>query len=275
MRATWKGFLKLSLVTIPIKVFPATDSAAALAFNQLHEPCSGRVTQRRWCVNCAREVPSLEIVKGYEFEKGRYVVLSDQDLEQVKPVSTRVIDLVRFSAFAALDPIHIDRTYYLAPDGAGAAEAFDVLAVAMREYVGVGTLALYGREYLVAVRSTADRLTLHTLHHAAEIRPMDAIEELRARPGPTDPAQIKLARQVIDALAAPLDLADFTDAYRAGVLRVIDAKIAGEEIVIAPAPALPRVLGLRDALVQSLAAVKATPAKKFPVKAALKKRRAS
>lgn len=275
MRATWNGFLQLSLVTIPIKVFPATTDADAISFNQLHAACATRLTQRRWCVSCAMDVPAADIVKGYEFERGRYVIVTDEDLAHVKPVSTRVINLVRFSAFAALDPTHIDRTYYLAPDGAGAAEAFDVLAVAMREYVGVGRLALYGREYLVAVRSTSDRLTMHTLRRAAEIRPMDAIADLRGRPAPIDPAHLTLARQVIAALAGPLDLADFPDAYQAGVRRVIDAKIAGEEIVIAPAPALPRVLRLHDALVQSLAVVKKTPAKKMPAKAELKKRRAS
>ena len=96
-RATWKGFLKISLVNIPIKVFPATESSGSISFNQLHGECQTRIQQKRWCPHCEREVPNSEIVKGYEFEKGRYVVMSDEDFDKVRPESTRVIDLVQFA----------------------------------------------------------------------------------------------------------------------------------------------------------------------------------
>ena len=96
-RATWKGFLKISLVNIPIKVFPATESSGTISFNQLHGECQTRIQQKRWCPHCNREVPNSEIVKGYEFEKGRYVVMSEDDIEKVRPESTRVIDLVQFA----------------------------------------------------------------------------------------------------------------------------------------------------------------------------------
>ena len=123
-RATWKGFLKISLVNIPIKVFPATESSGSIAFNQLHGECQTRIQQKRWCPHCNREVPNSEIVKGYEFEKGRYVIMSDEDFDTVRPESTRVIDLVQFADAAAIDPMYVDRTYYLAPDGGMAADAF-------------------------------------------------------------------------------------------------------------------------------------------------------
>ena len=123
-RATWKGYLKISLVNIPIKVFPATESSGSIAFNQLHGECQTRIQQKKWCPHCEREVPNSEIVKGFEFEKGRYVIMADEDLEKVRPASTRVIDLVQFSDAAALDPMYVDRTYYLAPDGGIAADAF-------------------------------------------------------------------------------------------------------------------------------------------------------
>src|SRR5213083_2119375 len=151
-RATWKGFLKVSLVNIPVRVFPATDSAATISFNQLHGECQTRIQQKRWCPQCNREVPLSEIVKGYEFEKGRYVVLSDEDFEKVRPESTRVIDLVQFADEASIDPMYVDRAYYLAPDGKMAGEAFAVMRDGMQGKVGVGKLALYGREYLVAVK---------------------------------------------------------------------------------------------------------------------------
>ena len=116
-RPTWKGFLKISLVNIPVRVFPATDAAATIGFNQLHAECQTRIQQKRWCPSCEREVPMSEIAKGYEFEKGRYVVMSDEDMAKVRPESTRVIDLVQFTDAAAIDPIYVERPYYLAPDG--------------------------------------------------------------------------------------------------------------------------------------------------------------
>ena len=108
-RPTWKGFLKISLVNIPVRVFPATDSAATISFNQLHAECQTRIQQKRWCPHCEREVPMSEIAKGYEFEKGRYVVMSEEDISKVRPESTRVIDLVQFTDAAAIDPIYIER----------------------------------------------------------------------------------------------------------------------------------------------------------------------
>jgi DNA end-binding protein Ku len=96
-RPTWKGFLKISLVNIPIRVFPATDSAATISFNQLHAECQTRIQQKRWCPTCEREVPMSEVAKGYEFEKGRYVVVTEDDMAKVKPESTRIIDLVQFT----------------------------------------------------------------------------------------------------------------------------------------------------------------------------------
>src|ERR1051326_6232485 len=195
-RATWKGFLKISLVTIPVQVFPATESAGALAFNQLHATCHTRLQQKRWCAKCAIEVPNTDIVKGFEFERGRYVVLTDDDLSTLRPESTRVIDLVQFAAGDALDPMFVDRTYYLAPDGTMAAQAYAVMAAGMVDRIGVGKLALYGREYLVAVRSVfssaLDRraLVLHTLHHAAEIRPIEAVDALDRVPLAAPLAQV-------------------------------------------------------------------------------------
>jgi DNA end-binding protein Ku len=143
--------LNPSLVNIPIQVFPATESSGTIAFNQLHGDCQTRIQQKRWCPHCNREVPNSEIVKGYQFEKGRYVVLSEEDFDKVRPQSTRVIDLVQFTDESAIDPMYVDRTYYLAPDGKMAADAFAVMREGMKGKVGIGKLALYGREYLVAV----------------------------------------------------------------------------------------------------------------------------
>ena len=261
-RATWKGFLKISLVNIPIKVFPATESSGTIAFNQLHGECQTRIQQKRWCPSCEREVPNTEIVKGYEFEKGRYVIMSDEDFEQVRTESTRIIDLVQFADEKSIDPMYVDRTYYLAPDGGIASDAFAVMREGMKGKVGVGKLALYGREYLVAVKPHERGIVMYTLHHAAEIRHIDQIEELGSVPAKVKPEEIKLARQVINTFEGPLNLADYKDEYREGLQEIIDAKIAGKEIVATgPVEAPPRVVNLMDALKKSLDSVSATKKK--------------
>src|SRR5437016_8548999 len=126
-RPTWKGFLKVSLVNIPVKVFPATESAETISFNQLHAECQTRIQQKRWCPHCEREVTNAELVKGYEFEKGHYVVVDEEDVQKVRVESTRVINLEKFADSADIDPIYLERPYYLAPDGAVAREGFAVI----------------------------------------------------------------------------------------------------------------------------------------------------
>ena len=265
-RATWKGYLKISLVNIPIKVFPATETSGTISFNQLHGECQTRIQQKRWCPHCSREVPNSEIVKGYEFEKGHYVVLSEDDIEKVRPESTRVIDLIQFADESAIDPIYVDRAYYLAPDGGVASDAFAVMREGMKGKVGIGKLALYGREYLVAVKPKDRGIVMYTMHHAAEIRGMDQVEELNSVATKVRPEEIKLAKQVIETFDAPLDLNTYKDEYREGLQKIIDAKIAGEEVVAPVEEAPPKVVNLMDALRKSLDAVSAT--KKRPVKAA-------
>src|SRR6058998_392313 len=238
-RPTWKGFLKVSLVNIPVKVFPATESSGTISFNQLHGACQTRIQQKRWCPRCNREVPNSEIVKGYEFDKGRYVIMAEEDFDKVRPESTRVIDLVQFADDSAIDPMYVDRTYYLAPDGPVASDAFAVMREGMQGKVGVGKLALYGREYLVAVKPHQRGIVMYTLHHAAEIRGIDQIEELNSVPAKVKPEEIKLAKQVIETFDGPLNLADYKDEYREGLQAIIDAKIAGKEIVAMAEPEAP------------------------------------
>src|SRR5580765_2788946 len=268
-RPTWKGFLKVSLVTIPVKVFPATESADALSFNQLHAECQTRIQQKRWCPHCDREVPNTELVKGYEFEKGRYVVINDEDIQNVRVESTHVINLVQFADDSEIDPIYVDRAYYLAPDGPMAAEAFAVMREGMAGKAGIGKMALYGREYLVAVRPQKKGIVMYTLHHDAEIRSIDQIEELNSVPSKVKPEEMKLAKQVIATFDAELNLKDYKDEYKEGLRKIIDAKIAGEEIVAPEVQEPARVVDLMEALKRSLDSV--SQEKKKPAKADLKK----
>jgi DNA end-binding protein Ku len=280
-RPTWKGYLKVSLVNIPIKVYPATESAGTISFNQLHGECRTRIQQKRWCPKCEREVPNTDLVKGYEFEKGHYVVLTEEDVDKVRPVSTRVIELKQFADDKALDPIYIDRAYYLAPDGPVAAEAFAVMREGMAGKAGVGKLALYGREYLVAVRPQSNGMVMYTLHHAAEIRSIDTIDELHSVPTQVKADELRLAKQVIGTFDKTLDIASYQDEYKEELKKVIDAKIAGREVVAPEVEAPPKVVNLMDALRKSLDSVSASKktqarvtAVKQPVARAEGKRRA-
>jgi DNA end-binding protein Ku len=268
-RPTWKGFLKISLVNIPVRVFPATDSAATISFNQLHAECQTRIQQKRWCPKCEREVPISEVAKGYEFEKGRYVVMTDEDMSKVRPESTRVIDLVQFTDAAAIDPIYVERPYYLAPDGPMAREAFAVMREGMIGKAGIGKLALYGREYLVAVQPRERGLVMYTMRHAKEVRSMENIEELDQVPSKVKPDEIKLARQVIGNFEGELDLTEYSDKYQEELQRIIDAKVAGEEVVATAEETPPKVVNLMDALRQSLDRV--STGKKKAAKAEIEK----
>jgi DNA end-binding protein Ku len=260
-RPTWKGYLKISLVNIPVKVFPATDAAATLSFNQLHAECQTRIQQKRWCPSCQREVPNTDIVKGYEFEKGRYVVIDEDDIDKVRVESTRVINLERFTDDTAIDPIYLERPYYLAPDGPVAREAFAVIREGMAGKAGIGKVALYGREYLVKVQPREKGLVMYTLRHAAEIRSMDAIDELADMPATMRPEEVTLARQVIGTFEGDVDLEEYRDDYQVGLREIIDAKIEGREVVAPEVEAPPKVVNLMEALRKSLDTISANKKK--------------
>ncbi len=251
-RPTWKGYLKVSLVTIPVRVYPATESSATVSFNQLHVECQTKIQQKKWCPKCEREITSSEVVKGYEFEKGRWVVVNDEDIAKVKTESTKVINLIQFTGADAIDPMYVDKAYYLAPEGPMAADAYAVMRDGMQGKAGIGKVAIHGREYLVAIRPHKQGLVMYTLHHAAEIRTIDQIDELREVRGTVNPAEMKLARQVIESIEGDLDLNDYTDEYQKGLRAIIDAKVAGEEIVAQEEAAPPKVVDLMEALRKSL-----------------------
>lgn len=265
-RATWKGYLKISLVNIPVRVFPATDSAATISFNQLHRECGSRIQQKKWCPTCQTEVTTDAIVKGYEFEKGKYARIEEDDIAKVRPESTRVINVVQFTDASVIDPVYVERPYYLGPDGQVAADAFAVMREGMEGKAAIGKLALYGREYLVAIQPRENGFVMFTLRHAAEVRAMGAIDELKMVPAKVKPDEVKLAKQVIGNFEKEGDLTQYEDDYQNQLRKVIDAKIAGEDIAEPSEEAPPKVVNLMEALRQSLERV--TSIRKKPAKSA-------
>ncbi len=178
--------------------------------------------------------------------------MDEEDLAKVRPESTRVINVVQFADASMIDPVYVERPYYLAPDGAVAGEAFAVIREGMAGKAAVGKLALYGREYLVAIQPRENGLVMYTMRHASEVRSMSAIDELKSVPAKMKPDEVRLARQVIGNFETGGDLTQYKDDYQVELKKIIDAKIEGKEVVGTPEEAPPKVVNLMEALRQSL-----------------------
>src|SRR5688500_9454188 len=178
--------------------------------------------------------------------------MDEEDVAKVPPESTRGIGLVQSTDATAIEPFYVERPYYLAPDGNMATAALDAMRRGMGGKAGIGKPALYGREYVVAVQPRENGLVMYTMRHAKEVRSMDAIEELGNVPAKVKPDEIKLARQVIENFEGELNLEEYRDEYQEELQRIIDAKIAGEEVVATAEETPPKVVNLMDALRQSL-----------------------
>jgi DNA end-binding protein Ku len=258
-RATWKGSIRLSLITIPIRVFPATK-ASDVSFRQLHRKCHTPIQLRKWCPHCEREVNADEIVKGYESSKGHFVLVETEEIEKLRPESTHVIDIGYTVSTAAIDPIYIERSYYLAPDGKTAGGSFAVLREGLGDRAGVGRLSLHGREYLVAILPKDDAILMYTLRTAGEVVDVRQIDQLDFAAGRVKPEEVKLAKQILQHFDTAPDLSAFTDHYQQALRALLKSKGPAEAISAqagAEAGKPKKVVDLMDALRKSLAEVTA------------------
>jgi DNA end-binding protein Ku len=274
MKTMWRGAISFGLVSIPIRVYTATEEKT-LRFNQLHDEDFGRIRYQRVCAKCGKEVPFEHIVKGYEYEKDKYVILTDEDLDAVPVASTRNIDIQQFVDQAEIDPIYYKKTYYLGPEEAGL-KAYQLLAEALREggKVGVAKVSFRDKEHLAAIRLMDNLLVLDTMFWPDEIREAK-FPELDQEVRVSD-KEVQMAESLIENLSEPWSPEAYQDEYRVALLDIVEKKVAGEEIEeIAPVePA--RVVDLMDALKQSVEATKkATGAKKGGRKATGRKKAAA
>jgi DNA end-binding protein Ku len=256
MKTIWKGAISFGLVTIPVKVYGATEEKT-LKFNQVHEPDGGRIKYKRVCSVDGEEVQYSEIVKGYEYEKDHYVIVTDEELESL-PISTaRAIEIERFVDSEQIDPIYFQRSYYLVPDGTGV-KAYHLLREAMSDddKVAVAKVAFREKEHLATVRLRENVLVLETMYWPDEIREvrfdeLDEDVELR-------PQELKMARSLIDSLTDDFEPKDFHDEYREALEDLISKKVQGEEITYAEPAEPSKVVDLMDALRASVEAAEAS-----------------
>ncbi len=253
-RTMWKGAISFGLVSIPIRVFPATEEKT-VRFNQLHASDGGRIKYQRVCSIDGEEVPYDEIVKGYELEKDHYVMLDDEDFDRVPVESSRAIDIVEFVDITDIDPIYYKKTYYLVPDETGV-KAYTLLREAMSDSskVGIAKVSFRDKEHLAALRFKDDVFVLETMYWPDEIRETE-FEELN-QPVKLRPQEVQMAQALIESLSGDWNPEEFTDEYRAALMQVIDAKASGEEIVVAEPEEEAKVVDLMEALKASVEAAK-------------------
>jgi DNA end-binding protein Ku len=263
MRTTWNGSLSFGLVSIPVGLAPATKPAARqsdVSFRLLHRECLTPIKQKRWCPQHDREVGPDELVKGWEVAKGQFVVVEEDELEALdRHDDSRSIEISSFVPLAEVDPVWLDRTYFLVPGAAPAQRRpYRLLLEAMRES-GTGALGRFvrsGRESLCLVRARGDALALETLFLAEDVYSQAEIDEAVAATE-VKPAELELARQIVDGLAASFDASTLQSGYRRDLRALLEAKLRGEQIVQPePAPAQAPVIDLMEALKASVAAAK-------------------
>src|SRR5436309_1015365 len=265
-RAIWSGSVSFGLVNVPVKLYPAVHHQS-LAFHQFQEGTNARVRNKRVSEKTGREVAYDDIVKGYEVEKGHYVMVDPDELAEFAPRATRTIDIEDFVALDDIDPIYYEATYYLAPDKSeGARKAYTLLREAMEDEgkVAIGRLVMRTKQYLAAIRPYGDALALSTMLFHDEVVPVSEIDDIptgRSKPK-VAPAEVKMARRIIESMASEWDPDRYEDTYRIEVLDYLKKKAAGEEIVVEEEPEHEaEVVDLMAALEASLAAAKKSGSK--------------
>lgn len=251
MRPLWKGAVSFGLVFVPVKLYAATEKKD-IRFNYLHEKCKTPVQYRRFCPYCETEVPMEEIVRGYEYEKGKYIVLKEEDFGKPATAGGKNIEILDFVDLTEIEPIYYEKGYYLAP-GDGGARVYELLKQAMFETgkVAVARVVIRSRETLAAIRASGNTLVLSTMHFPDEIRQANILPELNYNVNLQE-NELKMAVNLINSLSSNFQPEKYTDTYRQGLMEIIQAKIAGEEIAAPAKPEAGKVVDLMEALKASI-----------------------
>jgi len=252
-RAFWTGHLRLSLVNIPVKLYPATTSERAIALHQIHEPSGKRIRYQKVAPGVG-PVENEEITKGYEYEKGKYVLIDQKEIDDLKLESKQTIELVRFVDEAAIDTRYFETPYYLMPDGDMADEAYVIVQKALKDTgkIGVGQFILRGRGNIVAIKPFGKGLMLEVLRHANEIRAAEPlfkeIDEVKV-----DKEALDLAKELIKRKTGKFEPEQFKDEYSEAVWELINAKLEDRAPeIVTELPGTAKVINIMDALKKSV-----------------------
>ncbi|MFK4437021.1 Ku protein [Paenibacillus sp. RC21] len=269
MHTVWKGAISFGLVHVPVKMFSATEDKD-ISMRYIHKECGSPLSYVRKCPVCDKEVEWEEIGKGYEYEKGKFVMFDKEELEQISGQADKNIVILDFVDLQEIDPIYFQKTYYLSPDQAGS-NAYKLLMNAMKDTgkIGIAQISIRSKSSLAAIRVLDECLAVETMFYPDEIRPVSQVPNL---PGQEEvkEKELTMAKMLIEQLSTPFDAAKYTDQYRERLLDLIQHKVAGEEIRIAPSQPQTNVVDLMAALQASIEAVK--PVVTDPGPAAVKKR---
>ncbi|TDJ62820.1 MAG: Ku protein [Proteobacteria bacterium] len=272
MRALASATVSFGLVSIPVKLYSSAESSSTIKFNQIHKKDGSRLKQQLVCAKDGEPVPKDEIVKGYEFAKGQYVLFTPEELKAIEEKATQTIDIAEFVPADQVERIYLDKVYYLGPDKGGA-RAYQLLARAMRE-TGRAALAKYsarGKGYLVMVRPMGDGLAMEQLHYADEIRPFSDVplDEVNIKQ-----EELKLAVQLVEQAASDeFRPENYKDEVRERILELIQRKVDGEDITVTPTDEPEhKIIDIMEALKASIAAgERGEDGKRKPAKRAVKK----
>jgi len=263
--------ISFGLVSIPVKLYSATEATRAISFNMLHKTCGSRVKQQYVCVKEDVVVPRDEMVKGYEFAKDQYVMFSNEELKALEEAGTHAADITEFVPIESIDPVYFDKAYYLAPDKGGA-KPYALLAKALRESgrCAIGRWAARGKQYIVMIRPIEDGLVMQQLLYAAEVR---SIKDIEIPHTDVKDAELKLAQQLIEQQTADsFDPGAYTDEVRARIEAAVQKKVEGQEITMTEeAEGGAQVIDLMEALRASLEKKAPAPAKTAAAEAETRK----
>ena len=256
MRSIWKGHIRFSLVTIPIRIYNAVDTEETIRFNQLHKEDNGAVGYEKKCKKCGKALTTEDIVKGYQFEPEQYVIVSPEDVEKIKLKSTKVIEIEGFIDASEVHPTMYESPYFAGPDGLVAAKTYSLLTQALKASgkVGVGKVVLRDREEVVMIAPLDGGIVLYKLRNPQELRKMDGVPQMEHKEVNKD--ELKLSISLVESMTASLKDLDMTDHYRDALRQMIEAKIAGKEVVSVPEEEKP-VVDIMTALRQSIERTKA------------------
>lgn len=256
--SVWKGHITFGLISLPVRLTAAARSET-VSFNQLHKQDNSRVKQVLFCIAEDKPVPRNELVKGYEYEDGKYVVIDEEDIKKIQPKTAKVMEILEFVDARDVDAVYLESSYYLHPEEAGE-KAYTVLFEALKRTgrAGVAKVTMHNREHVVILRPGKKGLMLHTMYYQDEVR---ASDEFRTDGSIVKDPEVAMAQQLIEALVVPFDPGKYSDGYRETLKGMIDAKISGEEVVKAPpAQELAPVIDIMEALKNSLVALRKPPA---------------